>query len=804
MKNLVALGCLLALSLTVALVLWRTLPTREQPAPAPKPAADGVVRVLSLLPQATIDSVLDHPERLPAEAGAELLFRETCADPALPDWRRFREPRAQQDQPSFRVQTAPDGTAELWCERHGESLYRFVPVAPGTLVQATVRVRGDSPVYAVEYKNPHVADDFSRLQKARPLHQVALGAEALAGTDGEFQLVTKTWMVSARTRMLAIGIIGKQEDGQSAPAVLREISLSRAGGREFLAHMRDAHAPAEGATNPLQKRLDLDARRADALFVPPPTRVAIPLPAALGGRLFRCALALDAGGHADGVGAKLAVVARRGEQELTSLRREIKPSDFAFPAAWLDVALELPPEADHLEIETAPLSAAGHRDSLAFYVIDPVLVPRARTDARPNFLLISIDTLRRDHLSCYGYPRPTSPSLDRLAAQGTLIDDCIAQCSYTLPSHVSMLSGQYPTVHGVRIIDDHITPKRTVLISELLQQAGYRTAAFAGGLLVHSSYGYERGFDAYADRDPVMGGDGDRLVTRYLEQSTNAPFFLFVHTYAVHDFVTTPKVLAKFHQEPCGSRLHGKTYLDWGVVSRETGATDEDQRHIVDLYDAAISSTDAFVGGLLAKLASLGLERNTVVLVTSDHGKELLERGVLAHGHTLYDEMIRVPLLLRGPGIGVARATSLAELVDIPPTILELAGLTMPALMQGQSLLRRGERGKSGTYSELVATTLKHAWRTPLQKIIESLPRGAHDGAASLEIYDLVADPNELKNLDTAAPFAATLKTDMRRLQQVLERRAEEVSRGLEPPLPGIDEELRERLRAQGYIGKGR
>jgi arylsulfatase A-like enzyme len=579
---------------------------------------------------------------------------------------------------------------------------------------------------------------------------------------------------------------------------VREISVGRAGAREFLDHMRTAFPPLDGTSHPFRKRLELDARRADALFLPPPTTASVPLPPEMRGRKFRAALALDAGADSP-AGVAFTIRGLHGEKEVASSRLELQARDFPFKAAWREVSCDLPADADRLVLESAPLSPAGQRDSLALFVCDPVLVPRVRKDERPNIVLISIDTLRRDHLSCYGYDRPTSPHLDQLAAEGMLFENAIAQCSYTLPSHVSMLSGQYPAVHGVRVVEDHITPKRTVLLSELLQQAGYRTAAFAGGLLVHSSYGYERGFDAYADRDPIMSLDGERLVMSYLDQALSAPFFLFVHTYAVHDFIATPRQLARFHPEPCDSRLHGKTYLDWGVVSNDQGATESDRRHIVDLYDAAIASTDEFVGRLLAELGALGLDQNTLVVVTSDHGKELLERGVLAHGHTLYDEMIRVPLLVRGPGVARGRASALVELVDITPTLLERAGLTVLDLMQGRSLFG-SQREKSGTYSELVATpAFKHVWRTAAQKIIESMPLG-QPAAARREVYDLVADPGERHDLG-AGPFAPALTAELQRVQQALDRRGQELSRGLEKRT-GVDDELLERLRAQGYIGK--
>ncbi|MFO0985502.1 MAG: sulfatase [Planctomycetota bacterium] len=495
----------------------------------------------------------------------------------------------------------------------------------------------------------------------------------------------------------------------------------------------------------------------------------------------------------------------RGEQRLSHLERTVAARDFSFGAAWVDVALAVPEAAERLVIETLPTTVSGHRESLALYLIDPVLVPQAGASELPNVVLISIDTLRRDHLACYGYARPTSPNLDAFAAQGALFDSCIAQCSYTLPSHVSMLSGQYPMVHGVRVVDDHIVAGKTPLLGEILHAAGYRTAGFAGGLLVHSSYGYERGFDAYADRDPLMNAQGEQAIARYLEQSVNAPFFLFVHTYGVHDFFASEDSIARFHPGPCASKLHGKPYLDWGVVSVENGYGEADRRHLVDLYDAAIANTDGFVGAILSKLRGLGLDDRTLVIITADHGKELLDRGTLAHGHTLYDEMIRVPLMMRGPGIAPQRLGALVELVDITPTVVDLVKLAAQEGMQGTSLLplmHGATEEKLDALSELVAATHKLVWRSKVEKLIESTPRDGESGVPEVELYDLLLDPGERHALPAASERGHRLGDQLHRACELLARRAQELGSRTEKTT--IDEDLEDLLRQQGYLGKDR
>jgi len=320
---------------------------------------------------------------------------------------------------------------------------------------------------------------------------------------------------------------------------------------------------------------------------------------------------------------------------------------------------------------------------------------RALTPTR-GYILISIDTLRADHLGAYGYARDTSPVFDRLAERGTLFEWAVAQYPATLTSHMSIFTGVYPQEHQV-------LPPSTVLaesietLPEHFQAHGFRTAGHTEGGFVAGGYGFRRGFDEFTDTAYRSDTDVERTFERGLEflrgLSDDDRFFLFLHTYSVHDPYAPPDRYREMFwsaEPPDTFDSSGKNLRQ--VNQGEMEIATETVEYFEAMYDASIRYVDDVLGGFLDELESMGLLDETTLMVTSDHGEEFLEHGKLAHTQ-VYPESLRVPLLVWLPQQPTPhRVTELVETVDIAPTLYELAGLPAAPQVSGRSLVPQLER----------------------------------------------------------------------------------------------------------------
>ena len=442
----------------------------------------------------------------------------------------------------------------------------------------------------------------------------------------------------------------------------------------------------------------------------------------------------------------------------------------------------------------------------------------------PNILLISVDTLRRDHVGCYGYSRATTPRIDRLATEGALFENMISSCSWTLPAHAAMFTGLADTIHGAvettkRLPDDRVT------LAERLKVAGYTTIGFFSGPTLHWAYGLGQGFDNYIDCTsyPELSGDapktsdtivgpaelasrkditGPRVyenVQRWLKDKRTQPFFMFVHLWDVHaDFIPPPPYDRMFDPVYSGF-VDGRDFHTNPAIN--AAMSKRDLQHIIALYDGEIAWTDMHVGKILDDLDALGLREHTIVMLLSDHGEEFFEHHSKGHRHTLYDELIRVPLLVRYPGKvpSGARYTEQARMVDVVSTLLDLAGLPPPTDVMGHSLapLFAGKplAGDTLAVSELFSLGQEfRSYRRPDRKMIFDNLTGA------MAVYDLTADPGEqsrLKALDGVLAQAA--RTDMQEgTRWLTEYRDTLAQRATAPQLP---DKTRKQLESLGYIG---
>lgn len=418
-------------------------------------------------------------------------------------------------------------------------------------------------------------------------------------------------------------------------------------------------------------------------------------------------------------------------------------------------------------------------------------------DGRPegwDLLLISLDTLRADHLGCYGYGRPTSPELDALAAGGVRFATAVAQAPWTRPSHRSLLTGVYPASHG---------GLRPPLLAEVLWRAGYRTTAITGGGQIDPRFGFDRGFESYRIDEWV---DAPERVVHALEDHHGRKQFLFLHTYRIHD----PYSETRFVEGRARGRI-GESFgeKDWVALGKDL--TPIEQEYVEGLYDGGIAETDRALGAIFRSMAERGLLDRTVVVVTSDHGEQFWEHGSWRHGQNLYDHQLLVPLILHLPP-RLARTLDArgrvvddqVELVDLYPTLLELLEVPLEHPVQGRSLvplLEGGELPPRDAFAENtnIRSFERKAFRTPRFKFVKSIPRQAARARGveepSYELFDLRRDPREQRDVSARHP----------ELVELLEQRLQTLSAGLagldEEVPEGLPEDLRKRLEALGYLG---
>jgi arylsulfatase A-like enzyme len=406
-------------------------------------------------------------------------------------------------------------------------------------------------------------------------------------------------------------------------------------------------------------------------------------------------------------------------------------------------------------IALAPLAFTSHGAT----------APRPERDA-PNIILISIDSLRADHLGAYGYGRNTTPNLDRLATQGALFETVMSPTSWTLPSHMTLMTSLPPERHGV-ISDRFRLPRGVETLPQRLQRAGYRTAGIVSATYLDGAFGFSRGFDDYDDYSLVhSAGEASRkdvtspeLTRRSIDwlrrngrRADGRPFFLFLHMYDVHYDYNPPDPFAQMFDPAYGGGASGE------IGSVRVSTPRRDVQHVVALYDGEIAFVDAHVGNIMAALKALGLEENTIVAVTADHGEEFLDHGQTGHFKTLYDEVLHVPLLIRYPGHVPAgrRVAGQVRLMDVAPTLLALAGVRSPkpaTTYEARSLEKRLTGPPTcalPAFGDLRGQLV--SMRTDDAKLIWDLTTNRQ------QFYDLRSDPRERRAFQSAEGQAMHLE----------------------------------------------
>lgn len=432
-----------------------------------------------------------------------------------------------------------------------------------------------------------------------------------------------------------------------------------------------------------------------------------------------------------------------------------------------------------------------------------------------NVILISIDTLRADHLSCYGYSRSTSPNIERLAEDGVIFLNARSQAPWTLPSHASMFTSLYPTSHGARFSSQHVPivdklDDAHVTIAEMVLATGYRTAAYTSTFWLSEPWGLLQGFSEFR-MDPVSH-TATQLIDqgiRWIAADERRPFFLFLHFFDVHNYKSLPQFDGMYQDSGYNGKLRGQELLT--SMNGYYNLSDADLAYLKAKYDGALSYVDYELGRLFTWLRSEGLYDRTLIVVTADHGEEFWEHGRTGHGFTLYDEIIHVPLIMKllpEARIDRRKIHENVGLIDIMPTLLGYLGLPRPSFMEGLSLrpLIEGRVLPSralfaeDTYYLNAYAIIQNGYKyidnqVPPSEILNPAffwvnLRSLYKFRAN-ELYHIEGDPREQFNLIKAEPeLGERMRADL--LTHV---RVENTGkRGI------IDQKTQEELRSLGYV----
>ncbi len=463
-------------------------------------------------------------------------------------------------------------------------------------------------------------------------------------------------------------------------------------------------------------------------------------------------------------------------------------------------------------------------------VIDAQVPSRADAKGKYNVVFVIVDTLRADRLGCYGYSRPTSPRIDRIAAESTLFERAVVQAPYTWTSFGSYFTGKYPRKHGLLKMDPtvYFSPKTNLTLQKVLQDNGYRTGAFLTGMLSNAS-GLLSGFETYLEsmvaRDVVNRRSmwslfrselvlhmlftkvrqaldktyvADEAVD-WIGENRDARFFALVHLYSTHTPYDPGKEHDLFSPGYKGGLHRFTNEHTEAIMSGAWKPNAGDVQRINDLYDGAVHEADAMVGGIYEYLTHHGLIDDTVFVVAADHGEELGEHDLWEH-NWMYNTNQRVPLIVKVPN-GVGRGLRVdvpVEAVDVMPTILDLLGIASPTLdkansLDGHSLTPwlRGQRPYNDAFAHCENVTYLSVQNRDW-KLIRARDRDPNDPP---RFFDLASDPGERVNLYPSRPPAL----------DVLEKEWQEFdSRMPEVQLPKTavgNSEIQDLLRQNGYIG---
>jgi arylsulfatase A-like enzyme len=499
--------------------------------------------------------------------------------------------------------------------------------------------------------------------------------------------------------------------------------------------------------------------------------------------------------------------------------RLVNPAAKRRDRRWFDERIDLPAAAGR-EVEIGlrtELVGPGSRSAgvpgwSLVRIVRETWQERQRSSAEaPNVLVLLVDTLRADPLGCYGAAPSASPTLDRLAGEGLVFDRAVAQSSWTLPSVASIFTGLHARSHGVGVgrgdtptrgaySDWAFLPDALPTLSGQAQAAGITTVAVVGNWLISRGTNFARGFESFVEFRPdgthrvvARASEINAAFLRWLRHNADKRFLAYLHYIDPHAPYAPPdgfRPLPPAAVRPKVAAGEIDTLKKTIDGSRGVQLPPHEASYLRALYDAEIRYWDTELGRLLDALASFGLRESTVLVVTADHGEEFQEHGRLGHGMHLYEELLRVPLVIAGPSIGRGRIHEQAQGIDLFPTVAALLGLAVPPGLPGQNLL--GAHEERPAFSETRYWSAYDGTDTPIVSLRTAGWKLIHAPLLGrYELYDLVHDTAERDDrFGSAAEGAA--------LVRLLDRWW--AAAPAPPPPSGSDPAIREKLRALGYV----
>lgn len=472
---------------------------------------------------------------------------------------------------------------------------------------------------------------------------------------------------------------------------------------------------------------------------------------------------------------------------------------------------------------------------------NPLLTTKAPRN-RPNVLVYMIDTLRGDHTSLYGYGRDTTPFLKKLGAQGLVFEDCQAQATWTKPSTASLMTSLYSFTHGINLDSDTI-PKGATTLAEQLRGAGYVTASVVANPFAGRLTGLQRGFDYMSEWPVVQRRRTDaedratdsaalnKVVFPWLEQHRDEPFFLYAHATDPHAPYRPPAGFEEKFANPADTPEFNRNYVklrdkaQYGggtVISRalcaKSGVNPDRFIHrAIDRYDGEVLHNDWSLEQLVDKLKQIGVLDNTLIVVVSDHGEEFWEHGWTAHGHSLYQELTHGVFLMWNPKLipTARRVAEPVQLIDVMPTVLDLLGLKIPDVVQGQSLAPFAKGQLFQRRGPVMMSRYAHPHAKPNGFVPENRTdtvalldggwkliyrdKAKEVGMNKVELYDRRTDRGEAKNVAGEHPQEVSrMMTEIGKWLDAEKQIKSFLGRGAKATM---DQKTLEQLRSLGYIG---
>ncbi len=564
----------------------------------------------------------------------------------------------------------------------------------------------------------------------------------------------------------------------------------------------------------IKKKINLENLSLDVLMAPPETSMEFQfsLPK-------NCYLEFDTGIYTENVyegpfAARFKIILEEGKNQNTLYDKEFVLQPESLKEQMIHAKIDLNQYADKniklTFITEKSEQSSPENNNFAFWANPILYTPKPDN---MNIILISLDTLRADHLSCYGYHRNTSPNLDEFTKDCVLFENVFAHSSWTLPSHLSMLfslnGASHQVYHNTQKIDNSIPS-----LASYLRDNGYVTYGFTGGGYVSSIYGFAKGFDWYDEpvggrNAPLADDEAERLyeyTSDWINKNKDKQFFLFLHTFQIHGPYQCPEPWIETYLDE-NAKWKG---IGLRLLLEEKGQdfpfTPEERENIKALYDGEIKYTDeTLIKPLLEFLKKNNLYDNTLLIITSDHGEEFYEHGGWLHSRTLYNELIRVPLFIKFPSSQYKgmQIKPNARLIDIMPTILGACSIDYPGdSLEGKSLmdLITGNETEDRTFiSDLAykdiydpSPSLIATNEGNIKVIIEK----SKTGIKSIETYDIENDPGE----QSTSVFNKAVKVRNSILDFIDKYYQEKLKVQRKKSQVHLDEKMKEKLRALGYL----